>query len=873
VTPPRRERTPLPIDAVLDEVIAALRAERAAALVAPPGAGKTTRLPPALEAAGLGPVIVVEPRRLAARAAARRVAEETGATLGREVGWHVRFDRRATAETRILFATEGILLRRLQDDPFLEGVGALVFDEFHERRLDADLALAMARRIQREVRPDLVLVACSATLEAEPVARFLGDGPGQGDATGVSSSFAAGPTATRRDHAPIVRSEGRLFPVEQRFLPPEPRERLEDHVSRAVRTALAAAEGDVLVFLPGVGEIRRVHERLPRGAEAPEIHELYGDLDPARQDAALRRGARRRVVLATNVAESSVTVDGVAIVVDAGLARVLRHDPAVGLDRLTLERIDRASADQRAGRAGRQGPGLCLRLWSAIDDRALEPRTAPEVRRLDLAGPLLQLAAWGEPDWEAFPWFEAPPREAALRARELLERLGAIHVHGALTDLGRDLARLPVHPRLGRLLVEGERLGVYERATLAAALLAERDPFTRERGARATDAWDSDVLERVRAVEDFTRSGRTHSPVGELRPGSAHQLLAAQGQLLRLGSGRKSGRDTARAPEAEYGDRADGLLRALLAAFPDRLCRRREDKTRGVMVGGRGVRLAPTSGVTESELFLAIEVEGGGGEALVRQASHIEREWVDGGRIRTSVEPVFDERSERVVGRRRETLGGLVLSESDHPLEDMAAAERVLVEAAQRDPAHALGALEGELQDLLARLACLGEWCPELGLPALDAPFLEALVPLAAPGCRSFADLRRAPVGDIALGLLTHEQRAALDRDAPERLLVPSGNRHRVQYEPGQAPVLAVRIQELFGLAVTPTVARGRVPVVLHLLAPNGRPQQVTTDLVSFWRDAYHVVRKDLRMRYPRHAWPEDPAKAPPEARPRRRSR
>jgi ATP-dependent helicase HrpB len=847
--PQQRSLPPLPVDEVLGDVVEALRRARAAVLVAPPGAGKTTRLPPALVRAGLGPVIVVEPRRLAARAAARRVADEGGFTLGREVGWHVRFDRRASRETEVLFATEGILLRRLQEDPFLAGVGALVFDEFHERRLEADLALAMARRAQLEVRPDLVLCVCSATLEAEPVAAFLG---------------AATP-------APVIRSEGRLFPVTLRHLPVEPRERLEDHAARGVRAALEASDGDVLVFLPGVGEIRRVRERL---APSLDVHELYGDLDPARQDAALRRGPRRRVVLATNVAESSVTVDGVAVVVDTGLARVLRHDPGVGLDRLTLERIDRASADQRAGRAGRQGPGVCLRLWSAIDDRALEPRTAPEVLRLDLAGPLLQLAAWGEPDAEAFPWFERPPREALERARELLLRLGALRTKDAggvgVTELGRTLARMPVHPRLARLLVEGGRLGARGRAALAAALLSDRDPFTREFGARARDAWDSDVLERVRALEAFERSGRTGFPVGELRAGAAHQILQARDQLLRADDG---------APghfpgeEGPVSDATDGLLRALCAAFPDRLCRRRDDPARALMVGGRGVRLAPTSGVTEGELFLAIEVDGGQGEALVRQASHVEREWIDGGRTHIELEPVFDSKSERVVGRRREMLGALVLSEQDHPLNDFEAAERVLVQAARRDPRRALGAHEGELAEVLARLACLREWCPELELPAFDEEFLADLVPLVAPGCRSYADLRRAPRIEILLGMLSREQRAALERDAPERIQVPSGNRHRIQYEPGKAPVLAVRIQELFGLATTPTVGRGRVPIVLHLLAPSGRPQQVTTDLASFWRDVYHVVRKDLRIRYPRHAWPEDPLHAPAEAKPKRRPR
>ncbi|MEM9802227.1 MAG: DEAD/DEAH box helicase, partial [Planctomycetota bacterium] len=399
----------LPIDDVLDDVVGSVRERGSVVLVAPPGAGKTTRVPPALERAGLGPVVVLEPRRIAARAAARRVAEENGWTLGEEVGYHVRFDRRAGPRTRVLFCTEGILLARLQADPFLEDVGCLVFDEFHERSLDADLALAMARRVRVDAREDLRLVATSATLQAEPVARFIGDD--------------AGP-------APIVASEGRLFPVETTFLPRERRpatgdERAEEHVVRAVRHALEAGEGDVLVFLAGVGEIRRAAERLD-GLAGVDVHPLYGDLSPGKQDAALRPGPRRRVVLATNVAESSVTVAGVRAVVDSGEARVMRHDPGAGIDRLRVERIDRAAADQRRGRAGREGPGLCIRLWSAVDDRSLEPRLAPEVERLDVAGAALQLAAWGEPDVAAFPWFEAPRPAALRRALALLADLGAL---------------------------------------------------------------------------------------------------------------------------------------------------------------------------------------------------------------------------------------------------------------------------------------------------------------------------------------------------------------------------------------------------------------------------------------------------------------
>ena len=436
----------LPIEEVLADLVAAVEARGRAVLVAPPGAGKTTRVPPALAASRGGQVVVVEPRRIAARAAARRVAAEVGAELGGRVGHHVRFDRKASDRTEVLFCTEGILLARLQDDPFLEGVSAVVFDEFHERSLDADLGLAMVARSAADARDDLAVVVMSATLDPGPVARFLGD-------------------------APVVVSEGRSHPVETVFLPTERDERPEDHLARGVDEALRRGSGDVLAFLAGVGEIKRAEARLARRGDV-DVHTLYGDLDPGRQDAALRPGPRRRVVLATNVAESSVTVGGVDAVVDAGEARVLRIDAATGIDRLRVERIGRASADQRRGRAGRLGPGVCVRLWSAIDDRALDPALAPEVERVDLAASALQLKLFGEADLAAFPWFQRPRAAAIRAAEELLGMLGAVGDSGRVTELGRRIARLPLHPRLGALVLSGAELGDARGAALAAAMIA-----------------------------------------------------------------------------------------------------------------------------------------------------------------------------------------------------------------------------------------------------------------------------------------------------------------------------------------------------------------------------------------------------------------
>jgi ATP-dependent helicase HrpB len=835
----------LPIEDVLPEVASGLRGHGAVVLVAPTGAGKTTRVPPALLDAGLAggkTVVVLEPRRLAARAAARRIAFERGVELGGEVGYQVRFDRRASAATRLLVVTEGVLVRMLQDDPFLEQVGAVVFDEIHERSLDTDLALAMARRVQRDARPELKLVAMSATLAPAALARFLGD-------------------------APVVASEGRLFEVETRFVEREDDEWLEKRVVRGVAEVLDATDGDVLVFLPGVGEIRRAGEALGELARKRglDLRELFGDLPPERQDAALSRGPRRRVVLATNVAQTSVTVEGVTGVVDSGLARVLRYDAGVGLDRLEVDWISRASADQRRGRAGRTAPGVCLRLWTEARQRSLAPEDEPEIARVDLAGAVLELAAWGERDAAQFGWYEAPPAAALERARELLEALGALE-RGAITRLGRDMARLPAPPRIARLLLAGAAEGHGARVALAAALLAERDPFRRG-GARRHVPAHSDVFERVLALEAFEARGHVHSDAGELAPAAAQGVLRARDQLARL-------------VERRGGERGEGferaLERAVLRAWPDRLALRRgAGERRAVLVSGRGVRLAEESAVVDPDWFVCVDTDAGKrgerAEALVRVASGVRAEDLPSERLRTADELEFDARRERVVAMRRTRLDALLVREVEVGVEAGPEAERVLAEAAARDPQRALALDDENVAGFLARVRSLALWRPELELPRFDEGDLaRVLAPLCA-GRTDFAALRHAAKCGALRDVLAWEQAAALERDAPERIEVPSGSSVRLAYEPGRAPVLAVRLQELFGLRETPRVAGGRVRVLLHLLGPNFRPQQVTDDLASFWANTYPLVRAELRRRYPRHAWPEDPLAAEPVRGPKRR--
>ncbi len=865
--------TPLPIDDVLADVVRSLTGTPNLVLKAPTGAGKTMRVAPALLDVVPGHVLLLEPRRVAARAAARRIAFERGTALGDEVGYHVRFDRKAGAATRIVAMTYGIFLARLQDDPFLEGVGAVVFDEFHERSLDADLALAMARRAQSEVRDDLRLVVMSATLDVSPVARFLGE-------------------------APVIESAGRSYPVEIRHRAIEDERAPERSVVAAVTSVLDETDGDILVFLPGLGEIRRVHARLEALAaeRGLEIAELYGDLPAERQDAVLRRAAKRKVVLATNVAESSVTIENISAVVDSGLARVLRFDARIGIDRLEVTRISRASAEQRTGRAGRTGPGLCVRMWSAHDDRALRPAEEPEVRRVDLSRAVLELRAWGESDASTFGWFEAPEPAALAAATDVLTDLGALGARG-LTEIGTRLARLPLPPRIARLLLEGARLGVTSRAALAAALLTERDPLARSansRGARATTAHESDVLERVLLLERFAASPARAGP--EINAGAAHTALRVARELEKTAtaahevrnarsSGRPSRGTSRETPGGEIADPEEALLRSLLAAYPDRVAVRRDAGSvradsrpgdRGLMVGGRGVRLAPESVVATARLYLCISVDAGRrgerAETVVRLASAIERDWLAAEHVsrRTVVE--FDEATESVVAFARTCYRDLVLEEKPAPV-PRGDAGVLLAEVAARRIDRALALDEPEVAAWLARVRSLAGWMPDLGMPGFDEDALSDVAREMSAGRRSFDELRRAPLLDTLRSRLTYAQQRQLDLHAPERIVVPSGSAIRLEYQPGRPPVLPARIQELFGMASTPRVADGRVAVVMHLLAPNYRPEQVTEDLASFWRNTYAQVRKELRARYPKHSWPEDPLTAKAERKPGGRRR
>lgn len=834
----------LPIDEVLPQIIAALHEQGNVVLRAPTGAGKTTHVPPAMWDAGIaenGSILVLQPRRVAARATAARMASERGVQLGREIGFQTRFERKVSRDSRIICITEGILLRRLLDDPFPDGVAAVVFDEFHERNLASDLALGMVRQVQQNVRPELKIAVMSATLDPAPLASYLGG-------------------------CPAIESQGHAFPVAIEHLRNIDRRAVDELAAWGVRELLPQTPGDLLVFLPGVGEIRATARRLSGLGNEIEVLQLYGDLPAEQQDAVLSPGKRRKVILSTNVAETSLTIEGVTGVVDTGLARISRYDEHSGLDRLELSPISQASAEQRAGRAGRTAPGVCLRLWPEAAHRARPEREGPEVHRVDLTGAVLQLACWIEPELENFPWFEPPRPTSLAAATRLLTRLEALDSQG-ITSLGREISRLPVHPRLGRMLIEGDRLGQVDRVALAAALLSERDPFVRSTpGTRRTASHtsDSDLLDRVTALETFEQRRQLAHDVGTLHRGGAEAVLRVRDQLLKQGS--------QHAKSDEHIDADEALLRAVLAGYPDRVAKRRElNGRRGLMVGGRGVRLADYSAVDQAELFVCLDVEGSQGEALVRQASAVRREWLPEQLLKTCVDVFFDEDKQQLTARRRVLWDDLVLEESPASLPQGDATTQALAAAASEHWERAFPSDNDAVANFVARVRFLSQAMPELKLPSFSDVELKELLPDLCAGRRSLEELRRAPWLDFLRGALSYPQQQTLDREAPERLPVPSGNRITLDYSLGR-PVLAVKIQELFGLAETPRVAGGRVAVLLHLLAPNMRPQQITDDLNSFWNNTYQQVRKDLRGRYPKHAWPEDPWNAVPQSRPQRRS-
>ncbi|MFP5578595.1 MAG: ATP-dependent helicase HrpB [Acidimicrobiia bacterium] len=812
----------LPIREAIEPVRAALADRGRVVLHAPPGAGKTTIIPLLLldQPWCDGAVLVLEPRRLAVRGAARRLAQLLGESPGERVGWRMRQDTNVSPRTRIEVITEGVLTRRLQRDPELAGVSAVVFDEFHERSLDADLGLALTLEVVDALRPDLRLVVMSATLDVEPVAALL--------------------------DAPVVRSEGRAFPVDVVHVDPPPgadrRRAAEVAVPGAVRSALAAHDGDVLVFLPGAAEIHRAQRALGDLGPGVAVRPLVGSQTSTEQDAAIAPSpaGTRKVVLATSVAETSLTIEGVTVVVDAGLRRVPRLDPGTGMTRLVTLPVTVAEAEQRAGRAGRLGPGTAYRLWHPADDATRRRHPEPEIEVADLTSLALDLAAWGAAPGD-LAWLTPPPEGHLGAARDVLQRLGAVDAGGTVTAHGRRLADLPLHPRLAHLLVRGAELG-------HGALAADLAAALHEDGLRRRDR--TDVAERLRSLRGDD-------------PGARRARKDAARWRSQVGG-----------PGGRRDDRAVGLLCAL--AFPDRIGRRRPGGRGDVLLAdGRGAAFEPSDPMASNEWVVVVEHDGDPTRARVREAAAIDEDAVReiaGHDIERRDVVGWDRRAGDVVARQEERFGAIVLVE--RPLDDVPADAlgSALLEGLRAEGTDLLG-WDDDDRRLQQRLGFLHRLDPDRWPDVSDAALLreaeERILPLLG-GVRRARDLRRVDGREVLLTGLDWKARQAVDDLAPERLTVPSGARHRVDYG-NDPPVLAVKLQELFGSTDTPAVGGGRVPVVLHLLSPAGRPLQVTQDLASFWAGAYAQVRADMRGRYPKHPWPEDPAAAVPTARTNRR--
>jgi ATP-dependent helicase HrpB len=807
----------LPIHDALEPLKAALAVSSCAVLVAPPGAGKTTVTPLALLDQPWvqgGKIIMLEPRRLAARAAAERMAKTLGERAGDTVGYRVRLQTKVSARTRIEVVTEGVFTRMILDDPALEGVAAVIFDEFHERSLDADLGLALARDSQGLLREDLRILVMSATLDGARVSALLGD-------------------------APVIESQGRMFPVETRYVGRDARAPMEEQLARLVGRVLAEETGSLLVFLPGQGEIRRAERFIAERLRDPavDIAPLYGALEPAQQDRAIAAPApgRRKVVLATSIAETSLTIEGVRVVIDAGLARVPRFDPASGLTRLATVRVSRAAADQRRGRAGRTQPGVCYRLWEEAETRALPAFERPEILEADLSGLALDLARWGARDPSALAFLDPPPAAAFNEARGLLERLQALDGTGGLTAHGRALANLPLPPRLAHMVLKGAASGVARRAARIAALITER----------GLGGNDVDLRQRLEQMD------RDRGP----RAADARTLSDRWADQAVRAVGKPSG-----APPQ------DGLL--LAEAYPDRIAKARGPLGEFQLASGRGVHLEPTD-VLAREKWLAVGDLGGGStrDRVLLAAPLDEDTLLAAFADRVKTEEVLEPDARgRLKARRVTRLDRLVVAERliDNP--DPAMIARALLAQARAEGLDALNwspaSRRLRARAVFLRGAGQGD-APDLSDAALLADLPAWLAPLL-PGRAALADIPPAALHDALRGLIDWPQLQALDRLAPESWTTPAGSGAQIDYVAEGGPAVEMRVQELFGLDIHPTIAGGRTPLTLVMMSPARRPIQVTKDLPGFWRGSWKAVRADLRGRYPKHPWPEDPlAEAP----------
>jgi ATP-dependent helicase HrpB len=832
----------LPIREALPALARELSTRRAVLLEAPPGAGKSTIVPLfLLDSAWLADqkILMLEPRRIAARAVANRMAALLEQPVGRTVGFRTRLETRVSRETRIEVVTEGILTRMLQQDAALAGVGCVIFDEFHERSLNADLGLALCIESQQNLRPDLRLLVMSATLDLQPLARLLGD-------------------------APVVCAQGRSFEVATHYVPRRTELHLELQVSQVVRSALHDHEGDILCFLPGGAEIRRVQRALEELSldRGILVMPLYGDLDAASQDAALAPlgAGRRKVVLATSIAETSLTIPGIRVVVDSGMRRFSQFDPATGMSRLATGKVSQAAADQRRGRAGRLSEGDCYRLWSQGTHTSLSPQTPPEILHADLAPLALELACWGA-DAAQLSWLDPPPAGPLAQARDLLHRLEAVDTDLRITSHGRELEKLGMHPRLAHMLVKSRDAGAERLACDLAAILSERDILRSAPGAR-----DADLRLRIAVL----RGDRREVPAGitvDSRAKDQAQRTSGNWQ-----------RDLARKPrDSADPHEATGIL--LAWAYPDRIGQSRAENGRYLLANGRGARFSEPQALAKAKFIVAAELDGAEREARIFLAAPVSLENLEKyftALIQDSAEIRWDERDQSIRAQLDRRLGALLLESSEIRNPDPDAMQNAALEGMRQLGIHGLPWTKA-LQQWRARAMLMRKY--EIAAPAAwpdlsDAALSASLGEWAPPWILGFTrreHFARMDLNNALRSFLTHAQQVTLDREAPTHFTVPSGSLIPIDYLDGEIPSLSVRLQELFGLNHTPTVAAGRLPLLLKLLSPAGRPVQITRDLSSFWNRGYHEVKKDLKGRYPKHYWPDDPytAQATRRARPR----
>jgi len=831
-----------PIDNVLSDIKEAVLINQSVILYAPTGSGKTTRVPLALLDVILpeeGRIIMLERRRIAAVSAARWMALSIGEEAGQTIGYSIRFDSRTSKETRIEVVTEGILTSRIQSDAGLEGVAMVIFDEFHERSLNADLALSLCIDIQRGLREDLKLLVMSATLDCGPVASMLGG-------------------------APVITAGGKAFPVEEHYIAYSKETPFTDRIVSTVSTALNEAWGDILVFLPGFAEIRSCSETLlpvlERSGKDISLHPLYADLSFAEQERALLPLNNRKIVLATNIAETSLTIEGVKVVVDSGLTRRLQYDPSTGMNRLITLAVSRASAEQRKGRAGRLGPGVCYRLYSRHTFKAMIPFAPPEILVSDLSGLVLELAAWGVKDPSALFWLDAPPESSWNSALALLKDLGALDAKGAVTPVGKIMAGMPLHPRLARLMHRASELGCASHGADLAALLSERDILRKNGPVSMVYSKEADVAERMDILRAWRKGGETSAA----DPWALRAVDRTSRQIMRLSD--KTGRAS-----AEKADCSDMISRLLLSGFSDRVAKLREEgHGRFLLSQGRGVRLSPMSSLVKSLFIVAVNVDAGeSAEGLVHLAAPLDEKIIReecSRRIRTIRRVEWDKRDKRIISNLEERLGAVVLSTKPFNPRDSETVP-ILCEVIRSNPSGTLN-FSREVRQFQGRVALIqgvftDESWPDLSDECLTATPENWLLPWLG-NIRTAQGLCSLDILPALRARLSWQQQHRLDDLAPISVVVPSGSRMSIDYTSGDKPILAVKLQEMFGLSDTPLIADGRVKLLLHLLSPARRPVQITQDLKGFWDSGYQMVKKELKGRYPKHPWPDDPWNALP---------